>query len=148
MTVAIGAKPNDLLADLRTFGFVFETLAVRDLRVYVDALGGTVRHYLDKTGLKCDAIVSDEDGNYGLVEIKLGGDELIGHGVKTLHAFISLTELRQTLLDNRIIDSLHRMRNLAYSERLRNYRSGVSSILVNACTSSCTNHRNPFTDEI
>lgn len=84
MTVAAGAKPNDLLADLRTFGFVFETLSVRDLRVYVDALGGTVRHYLDKTGLECDAIVADEDGNYGLVEIKLGGDELIGRGIKTL----------------------------------------------------------------
>lgn len=84
MAVAIGAKPNDLLADLRTFGFVFETIAVRDLRVYVDALGGTVRHYLDKTGLECDAIVSDEDGNYGLVEIKLGGDELIGRGIKTI----------------------------------------------------------------
>lgn len=59
-----------------------------------------------------------------------------------------LTELRQTLLDNRIIDSPHRMINLPYSERLRNYQSGVSSILVNACTSSCTNHRNPFTGEI
>ena len=84
MTVAMGAKPNDLLADLRTFGFVFETLAIRDLRIYVDALGGTVHHYLDRTGLECDAIVSDEDGDYGLVEIKLGGDELIGNGIKTL----------------------------------------------------------------
>jgi len=63
---------------------VFETLAIRDLRVYVDALGGTVHHYLDRTGLECDAIVSDEDGDYGLVEIKLGGDELICNGIKTL----------------------------------------------------------------
>ena len=80
---------EDLLADLRTFGFVFETRAVRDLRVYVDALGGTVRHYLDKTGLECDAIVSDEDGNFGLVEIRLGGDELIGRGIKTLQKLAS-----------------------------------------------------------
>ena len=81
---------EDLLADLRTFGFVFETRAVRDLRVYVDALGrGTVRHYLDKTGLECDAIVSDEDGNFGLFEIRLGGDELIGRGIKTLQKLAS-----------------------------------------------------------
>ena len=84
MTVALGAKPETLLADLRTLGFAFETLAVRDLRVYADALGGEVRHYLDRNGLECDAIVSDEEGNYGLVEIKLGGDELIGNGASTL----------------------------------------------------------------
>jgi len=81
---ALGARPDDLLADLRTFGLVFETLAVRDLRVYCDALDGDVRHYLDRNGLECDAVVSDEDGNYGLVEVKLGGDELIGKGAAAL----------------------------------------------------------------
>ena len=84
VAVALGAKPETLLADLRTLGLAFETLSVRDLRVYADALGGEVRHYLDRNGLECDAIVSDEDGNYGLVEIKLGGDELIGKGASTL----------------------------------------------------------------
>lgn len=83
-TVALGAKPEDLLADLRTFGLVFETLAIRDLRVYADASGGEVRHYLDRNGLECDAVVSDENGNYGLVEIKLGGEELIEKGAATL----------------------------------------------------------------
>ena len=83
-TVALGAKPEDLLADLRTLGTVFETLAVRDLRVYADASGGEVRHYLDRNGLECDAVVSDEEGDYGLVEIKLGGAELIGKGAATL----------------------------------------------------------------
>ena len=81
---ALGAKPESLLSDLRTFGFVFEALAVRDLRVYSEAAGGEVRHYLDRNGLECDAVVSDEDGNYGLVEIKLGGDELIESGSSSL----------------------------------------------------------------
>ena len=86
VAVSLGAKPENLLADLRTFGFVFETLAVRDLRVYADALGGEVRHYLDRNGLECDAIISDEDGNYGLVEIKLGGEPLIEKGVDALNS--------------------------------------------------------------
>ena len=85
VAVSLGAKPEDLLADLRTFGFVFETLAIRDLRVYSDALGGDVRHYLDRNGLECDAVISDEDGNYGLVEIKLGGEPLIEKGADALN---------------------------------------------------------------
>ena len=84
VTVSLGAKPENLLADLRTFGFVFETLAIRDLRVYADAVGGEVRHYLDRNGLECDAVISDEDGNYGLVEIKLGGEPLIEKGAEAL----------------------------------------------------------------
>ena len=83
--VSLGARPSSLLDDLRTFGFVFETLAVRDLRVYADAVGGEVRHYLDRNGLECDTIVSDEDGNYGLVEVKLGGSELIEKGALALN---------------------------------------------------------------
>lgn len=89
VTVSLGAKPENLLADLRTFGFVFETLAIRDLRVYADAVGGEVRHYLDRNGLGCDAIISDEDGNYGLVEIKLGGEALIEKGTDALNKLAS-----------------------------------------------------------
>ena len=85
VAVALGAKPENLLADLRTFGFVFEALAIRDLRVYADAVGGEVRHYLDRNGLECDAIISDEDGNYGLVEVKLGGELLIEKGADALN---------------------------------------------------------------
>ena len=85
VAVSLGAKPENLLADLRTFGFVFETLAIRDLRVYSNALGGDVRHYLDRNGLECDAVISDEDGNYGLVEIKLGGEPLIEKGADALN---------------------------------------------------------------
>lgn len=81
---ALGIGPNDLMSDLSTFGLLFETLAVRDLRVYAEALHGTLYHYRDKNGLECDAVVHLRDGRYGLVEVKLGGDALIAEGVKTL----------------------------------------------------------------
>ena len=81
---ALRIGPRGLMEDLKTFGFLFETLAVRDLRVYADAHFGDVRHYHDASGLECDAVVSLRDGRYGLVEIKLGGEPLIDHGAETL----------------------------------------------------------------
>lgn len=83
---ALGIGPQDLIADLKTFGFLFETMCVRDLRVFADALNGTVYHYRDKDGLECDAVVHLRNGDYGLVEIKLGGDSLVEDGAKTLSA--------------------------------------------------------------
>ena len=83
-TAALGIGPQDLVNDLNTFGLVFETLAVRDLRVYAEALNGKVYHFRDKNGLECDAVIHLRDGRYGLVEIKLGGDDLIDEGVETL----------------------------------------------------------------
>ena len=65
--------PNDLINDLNTFGLIFETLAVRDLRVYAESLNGKVYHYRDKNNLECDAVVHLRNGSYGLIEIKLGG---------------------------------------------------------------------------
>ena len=83
-TAALGLGPDDLINDLNTFGLLFETLCVRDLRVYADALGGTVYHYRDKSNLECDAVVHLENGSYGLIEIKLGGDTLIKEGAENL----------------------------------------------------------------
>lgn len=88
-TAALGIGPNDLLGDLETFGLLFETMAVRDLRVYADALGGAVYHYRDKNGLECDAVVHLRNGEYGLIEIKLGGDNLINDGATTLKMLAS-----------------------------------------------------------
>ena len=81
---ALGIGPNDLINDLNTFGFLFETLCIRDLRVFADALNGEVYHYRDKGGQECDAVVHLRNGNYGLIEIKLGGDRLIEEGAKSL----------------------------------------------------------------
>lgn len=88
-TAALGLGPSDLINDLNTFGLVFETLCVRDLRVYADALYGKVYHYRDKNGLECDAVVHLPNGKYGLIEIKLGGQTLIDEGAKTLKALES-----------------------------------------------------------
>lgn len=83
-TASLGIGPKDLIADLNTFGLIFETLCIRDLRVYAEALNGNVYHYRDKNGLECDAVIHLRDGNYGLIEIKLGGDNLINQGASTL----------------------------------------------------------------
>ena len=76
-------------------GLFFETLCVRDLRVYADALDGEVYHYRDKTGLECDTVLHLRNGQYGLIEIKLGGDELINDGASALKPLpIRLTRQR------------------------------------------------------
>ncbi len=81
---ALSIGPNDLMNDLKTFGFLFETLCIRDLRVFADALNGEVYHYRDRDGQECDAVVHLKNGKYGLIEIKLGGDKLIEEGAKSL----------------------------------------------------------------
>ncbi|MCM1221595.1 MAG: DUF4143 domain-containing protein [Lachnospiraceae bacterium] len=95
---ALGIGPDDLIADLKTFGLLFETMAVRDLRVYADALNGKVYHFRDKDGLECDAVIHLRNGSYGLVEIKLGGDKLIEEGVITLQTLknkIDTTKMKE-----------------------------------------------------
>ena len=97
-TAALGIGPNDLMNDLKTFGLLFETLAVRDLRVYADALDGEVFHYRDKNGLECDAVVHLRNGNYGLIEVKIGGSDLINEGaesLKTLADKIDTTRMKK-----------------------------------------------------
>lgn len=81
---ALGIGPKDLMSDLRTFGFIFENLCVRDLRVYAEALNGKVYHYRDSLGLESDAVIHLRNGQYALIEIKLGGDKLIEEGVNNL----------------------------------------------------------------
>ena len=81
---ALGLGPNDLINDLNTFGLIFESLCVRDLRVYAESINGSVYHYRDASDLECDAVIHLRDGSYGLIEIKLGGDKLINEGVESL----------------------------------------------------------------
>ena len=87
---AIGAGPGDLMNDLKTFGFFFEAMAIRDLRVYAESIGGEVRHYHDKTGLECDAVMHLMNGKYALIEIKTGGKHLIEEGAATLNQLTDL----------------------------------------------------------
>ncbi len=81
---ALEMGPDDLIGDLNTMGLLFETMAVRDLRCYADALAGTMYHYRDKSGLECDAVMHLRGGRYGLIEVKLGGSTGIEDGAATL----------------------------------------------------------------
>lgn len=81
---SLGLGPDDLINDLNTFGFIFENLCVRDLRVYAESLNGNLYHYRDSSSLECDAVIHLRNGSYGLIEIKLGGDKLIEEGASNL----------------------------------------------------------------
>lgn len=81
---SLGVSPDDLKRDLNSFGLFFEDFAIRDLRIYSEMLGGTVKHYRDNAGLECDAVVHLEDGRWAGIEIKLGGDDLINEGAESL----------------------------------------------------------------
>lgn len=89
---SLEATASDLAGDPQTLGFLFETLAVRDLRAYTEALGGTLFHYRDKNGLECDTIAHMADGRYALIEIKLGGDAAIETGAATLKRLAGLID--------------------------------------------------------
>lgn len=91
-TAALGLGPGDLMNDIRAYGWFFEAMAMRDLRVYADALNGSVSHYLDRNGLECDAVVHLRNGASALVEVKLGGATLIEEGAKTLNTLSGLID--------------------------------------------------------
>lgn len=91
---SLNMSPNDLLNDSKTFGFMFEDFAVNELSIYLSKLGGEIRHFRDGNGLECDAVLHLPNGEYALVEIKLGGSTLIDEGIKKLK-----------LLENKIIES-------------------------------------------
>ena len=86
-TASLGLGPDDLVKDLNSMGLFFETMCVRDLRVYAESIDGHVYHYRDKSGLECDSVIHLRNGSFGLVEIKLGGDTLIEEGAKNLKKF-------------------------------------------------------------
>ena len=73
---ALGASPKDIMLDIRTFGLLFENLVNRDLSVYANSIGGTLRHYRDRYMLECDNVIHFDDGTYALIETKLGGTRI------------------------------------------------------------------------
>lgn len=72
-TAVLSVDPEMLLKDFELFGLLFESLCIRDLRIYANKIGGRISHYHDREGLECDAVVVLPNGDYGLIEIKLGG---------------------------------------------------------------------------
>lgn len=91
-TAALGLGPGALMKDIRSYGYFFEGMAIRDLRVYADAIGGTVSHFLDRNGLECDAVIHLRNGSSGLIEIKLGGETLIEEGATTLNSLSGIID--------------------------------------------------------
>lgn len=83
-TAALGLGPQDLINDLKSFGFFFEDMVVRDLRVYADALDGELYHYRDSNGLECDTVLHRRNGSYALLEVKLGGEQNIEDGATNM----------------------------------------------------------------
>lgn len=87
--------PQDLINNLVSFGHIFETLCIRDLRVYTESLDGDLYHYRDSNGLECDAVVHLRNGKYGLIEIKLGGERLIEEGAANLIKFEKIIDTKK-----------------------------------------------------
>ena len=95
-TAVLRATPDSLLQDFNTFGLLFESLCVRDLRVYAQAIDGEVFHYRDKSGLEADAIVHLKDGRWGAVEVKMGAKEIetAARSLKTLRDKVNLDKMQ------------------------------------------------------
>ena len=83
---ALRASPKALLADWNYTGLLFESMALRDVRVYLDAIGGTTYHYRDSNGLEVDIIVELDDGRWGAIEVKLG-ENRVEEGAESLARF-------------------------------------------------------------
>jgi len=86
-TACLGISPADLLNDLKSFGFFFEDLAVRDLLVYAESFGGKLKHYRDSAGQEVDAIVERPNGDYGAIEIKIRSEKNIQEAISSLNNF-------------------------------------------------------------
>lgn len=84
---ALRASPQALLNDLNTFGLFFESMVIRDLRIYAQPLDATIEHYRDSNGLEVDAIVNCQDGSWGAFEVKLGGETAIEEAAAALRKF-------------------------------------------------------------
>ncbi len=93
---AMEADADCLLGDLRTMGFLFESLCVRDLRVYMRAMGGGVYHYRDKGGLEADAVLRLPNGRWAAAEVKLGGDSRIDEGARHLLVLAEKVDAKAT----------------------------------------------------
>lgn len=90
---ALGASPESLQTQLKTFGFIFENMCVRDLKAYSQNLGGRLSYYHDRYGLEADLVLHLDDGSYALIECKLGSHE-IEAGAAHLNKIVSLIRER------------------------------------------------------
>ena len=96
-TTVLRATSGSLMEDFNTFGLLFESLCVRDLRVYAQAIDGEVFHYRDKSGLEADAIVHLKDGRWGAIEVKMGAKEVeaAAENLKTLREKVNTDKMKE-----------------------------------------------------
>ena len=125
-TAALEMGPNDLMNDMRTFGLIFENLCVRDLRVYSQELGGVVQHYRDSSGLECDCVLHCLNGEYALIEVKVGGEKAIEEGAK------NLLKLRDKIKDSKIKEPAFMMVLCAVSSYAIRRSDGVYVVPIGA----------------
>lgn len=81
---ALGLSPEGLFRDMTTFGLLFESLVIHDLRVYADTIGARVYKYRDSLKRECDAVIQFRDNSWALIEVKLGGKDDIEYACKNL----------------------------------------------------------------
>lgn len=124
---ALGIGPEDLMQDLKTMGMLFENLCIRDLRIYADYLDGTIYHFRDKNDLECDAVIHLRNGDYGLIEIKLGGDELIEEGAENLKKLASKIDTDKMKAPSFML-VLCAKAPLAYKRKDGVYVAGITSL--------------------
>lgn len=103
VVAALGVEPDYFNLDLKTFGFIFETLCIRDLKVYSAAHGGKVSYYRDRYGLEADCVLHLRDGRYALIEFKLGSAD-IEEGAK------HLTELENLVKEHNLKEKQVKLR--------------------------------------
>ena len=97
-TAALDVTPHDLINDFKTFGFIFESLVIRDLKIYAEANGASLYHYRDKNDFEVDAIIHFNNGKWAAIEIKLFDDEAIEKACKNLIKFknnINLQKMKE-----------------------------------------------------
>ncbi|MDC7236819.1 MAG: DUF4143 domain-containing protein [Sphaerochaetaceae bacterium] len=94
-TAALDIGPIDLMNDLKTAGFLFEAMCIRDLRIYAESLNGRLYHFRDNKGFKIDSIIHLDNGNYGLIEIKLFDQNRIDEGAKNLLKLSSIINTKK-----------------------------------------------------
>ncbi|MDR2531605.1 MAG: DUF4143 domain-containing protein [Oscillospiraceae bacterium] len=96
-TAVLRATPEKLLQDFNTFGLLFESMCVRDLRVYANAIDGEVFHFRDKSGLEADAIIHLGDGRWGAIEVKMGAKEIetAAENLKKLREKINTDKMKE-----------------------------------------------------
>ena len=92
---ALRATDKDLLKDFRTFGFIFESLCLRDLKIYAQSLDGDVFFYRDKNDLESDAVVHLKDGRWGAIEIKIGSEEAIDEAANNLLKLVNIVDTKE-----------------------------------------------------